>query len=98
MHERVALTQLPRRERREQDGRRRKDADRPRGVPAPGLPLRDREDEYDEATRDENRPADVVAVAERVAALLEQDRREREGGEADRHVDEEDPLPGEEIG
>ena len=43
-------------------------------------------------------PSCVERLHPGVAALLEQDRRQREGGEADRDVDEEDPLPREGVG
>ena len=39
-----------------------------------------------------------MALPVRVLALAEQDRREREGRDADRDVHEEDPLPREQVG
>ena len=39
-----------------------------------------------------------MALAVRVAALGQEDRGERERRDTDRHVHEEDPLPGEEVG
>jgi hypothetical protein len=65
--------------------------------PQPFSPaLDDRVHQHDEAGRAGHRPGDVVApVTEVGAALRDQERRDRDRGDADRHVDEEDPLPAE---
>ena len=61
--------------------------------------LRDRVDEQREARGDCQRSADVVPAARRLDAALGDERnREREYRGADRHVDEEDPLPAEILG
>ena len=56
------------------------------------------EHEHDEPARDEHRARHVEALDARVAALVEQDRREDEPRHSDRNVDEEDPLPAEQVG
>ena len=94
----VALPLLPQREGDEQDARDDEDADRLRRGPLPLPALRDPEDEQDESPGHEHRPWDVVALTVSVLALTEQDRREREGGDADGDVHEEDPLPREQVG
>ncbi len=72
--------------------------DRSRGFPAPAVPLGDPQNERDEAGGDEHRSRNVVALPLGVLALAEQERRDGKGGDADRDVDEEDPLPGEQVG
>ncbi len=89
---------LPEGESGEQDDRRGEDPDRLPREPLPLSALRDAEHEEHEPRRDERCARDVVALSVRVPALREQDRGERETGDADGDVDEEDPLPGEEVG
>jgi hypothetical protein len=65
----------------------------------PGCELVARRRDRDRETgRDEDGPERVEALPVLVEALREEARRQRQGRQADRHVDEEDPLPGEEVG
>ena len=77
-----------------QHGRDGEEAERTGREPVVLVGLDDRVDEQREAGRDEHR-ADQVEGADGVlhAALVEQARREQDGREADRRVDEEDPFP-----
>ena len=77
---------------------RDEDADRLPRVPAPAVALRDAEHEQREAGRDEHRTRDVEALAVLVEALGEEERAQDQRRDADRDVDEEDPLPREEVG
>ena len=82
----------------EERGGRGEDADRPRGAPAPVVRLRDPEHRGREAGRHEHRAEGVEALRADVAALGEQHGRERQRGDPDRDVEEEDPLPAQEVG
>ena len=77
--------------------RRREEARASAREPAVLARLRDRVDERREPARHEHRTGHVERLDARVAALLEQDRRQDEGRHADRDVDEEDPLPAERV-
>ena len=81
----------------EEGERRREERERLPGQPAVAAGLGDRVDEQREPARDEHRAGDVEPLHARVAALREEDRREREGDDADGDVDEEDPLPAEGV-
>ncbi len=61
------------------------------------MALGDAENEQDEPRGHENGAKRVEALAVLVHALGEQERREDESSHSDGHVDEEDPLPGEEV-
>ena len=68
--------------------------DRLRGSPAVLGRVRHRIDEQHQAARDRGRTGQVeMAVRDVGAALADELRREHEHGDADRHVDEEDPRP-----
>ena len=86
-------------ERDQEHGRDGEEGERLRGAPAVVLRLDDRVDEHDEARGDADRAGQVDAVgAVRRARLRHVADRQRRGGEADRHVDEEDPLPAQQVG
>src|SRR5204863_8857088 len=87
---RHAEPELPGDEAHEQRGSRDEEADGPAREPAVLTSLRDRVHERGETARDEHRARDVEPLHAGVAALVEQERRERERGRPDRDVDEED--------
>ena len=98
-HERVRRARLDGEEERSQDGGDDQQDDRARACPADVRRLRDCVDEQDQGGRDRDRARHVVvAVAEVGAALGHEPQRQREAGGTDGHVDEEDPLPAEELG
>ena len=74
-------------------------AERLRRAPAGVVGVDERVDEQREAGGDRDRAGDVeVRRATLVAALGQQARREQRGGQADRHVDEQHPLPAGPLG
>ena len=92
------MANLPRDERCEQRGRDPEVREDVAREPAVLAGLRDRVHEQRQAARHQHRAGDVEPLHVRVAALLEQERRGDEGCDADRDVDEEDPLPAERVG
>ena len=84
----------------ERDDQRRRDREtrqRAPGGPAPAVGLDECEDESDRAQRDGDRALNVVpALRGRLGPALRHDAgSQRQHHGADRHVDEEDPAPGE---
>jgi hypothetical protein len=96
-HQRLGDPLLPGDEAGQERSREREDADRAAGAPTPVVPLRDPENERRQACGDQNRARRVERLDAVVAALAEQHGRQEEGGDADRDVDEEDPLPRERV-
>ena len=93
-----AATSLADDEAGQQRNGRGEDADRPSRSPAPVVRLRDAEHRGREATGDEHRTEGVEATRREVAALAEEHGRECQRGDPDRDVEEEDPLPAQEVG
>ena len=86
--------QLDQDERGHESSGRRQQAQGPIRAPAVGRRARHRVDEQHQPGRDRQRAGDIeVAVGQVRAALTEQHRRQNDGRDADRNVDEEDPGP-----
>ena len=60
--------------------------------------LGDGVDERHQPARDEDGSGHVVALGGRIAALVDQEGGEHEPEDADRNVDEEDPVPAQKVG
>ncbi len=92
------VVQLDRHEGADERQREGDQAERlPRGPAGVGR-VDQRVDEDREAGRDRDRAGDVEVAGALVAALGQQARRQRGGGQADRHVDEQDPFPAGPLG
>ena len=72
--------------------------ERLRRAPAGVVGVDERVDEQRQAGGDRHRAGDVEVARALVAALGQQARGEQRGREADRHVDEQDPLPAGPLG
>ena len=73
-------------------------AERARRAPAERLGLDDRVDEHHQARGHQHRADDVERACALGLGLVDQAPRQDRRGGADRHVDEEDPLPAERLG
>ena len=97
-HERGGDARLEGEEDPEEDDRPAEQAERLRGRPAVAVPVHDRVDGQHERGRDRDRAPDVEPrLARRAAGGGEEDDAEGEDRDSDRDVDEEDPVPGQEI-
>ena len=92
-HERLGAAPLPADKGCEQGERSGEERDRLERAPAVVVCLRDRVHERDEPAGDEHGAGQIEGLDACVAALGQEQAREREPEQADRHVDEEDPLP-----
>src|SRR4029450_8468085 len=91
---RRSLARLDQREGRKEYSRAGEEEDRLHAAPAGIRRLDDRVDEQDERPGARDCPRGVVAsVRERGPALAQEQGRQRERGQAEGDVDEEDPLP-----
>jgi hypothetical protein len=97
--QRAARAALDQDERGEQRDRDRREPERARRAPAEVFGLHDRVDEHDQAGRHGDRSRQIRAgLALHRARLGHVAQREHRGRDADRHVDEEDPLPAQQVG
>ena len=97
-YERILDPALDHDERSKQSERSAEGAQRAAVTPAPVLALVDGENEEQQATRDGDRTAEIEAGF-CIASTLREEHDCGEGqGDAERNVDEEDPLPADTVG
>ena len=95
---RLSHALLDRRERREHDRRAGKQTEDQRASPALVVAAQERQHEHQQPAAEARQPKPVHARGVRIARLAQLRERGRDHGDADRHIDEEDPAPAEAVG